>query len=717
MNINLFALAGLSVAIVCFLLSFFIFVSSKGKLPRLWALFNISVGIFGFGTFLVGISQTYQQAFLSWKITLFGVSYIAMFFYHVVYEFCKLKNKTMLQFVYFHGILFSILGITTSTIFHSMRYAFNQFYYYEAGIGFNILFSVWLIIVLNAFGNLFLYLRRTRGLSLMQGKYLFWGMLLGFLGGSTTSFPSWGIDIYPAWHFFICVYIAVSTYAIFKYQLMDIRIVVTRLSVFVLVYTFILGLPLGLVFWGRVWLTSILGQEWFWGPLLTLLALATTGPFVFLYLQRKAEAILLQEEQRTQDLLNQASYGMNTIHSLQKLLKLIIDVVVKTLGLNTAKIYLLNNEAEQYILRAPEAENGIILNKEDRLIQLLKEKQYPLVYDEIKMFLNMKGEDASLSEIEIQMRNLSASIVVPMSINNSLLGYLALGERRSKEIYTKGLLNTLAILGNQCALAIDRCYVVEAETKRLEAEGLKERMVSLDHMASSMAHEIDNPIHIIRTSLSFVQSALLRDPRVSMPGEIKQDFDDSLSRSLNASERVSSMIKAILDYSRMGTGKLESVRINDALEGFLQLIQPQIREEKVQFTKEIENDLPPVLGDRVQIEEVFMNFVRNSLHAVRRNEEKKISLKIYKKTENAIRIECWDNGYGIPKEIINDIFLSSMTTKGSSEGTGLGLYRVRKIVDLFRGKVWAESEGKGKGATFIVELPVYEGHKNNTNGA
>ena len=58
-----------------------------------------------------------------------------------------------------------------------------------------------------------------------------------------------------------------------------------------------------------------------------------------------------------------------------------------------------------------------------------------------------------------------------------------------------------------------------------------------------------------------------------------------------------------------------------------------------------------------------------------------------------------------------------MTTKGSSEGTGLGLYRVRKIVDLFRGKVWAESEGKGKGATFIVELPVYEGHKNNTNGA
>jgi two-component system sensor kinase FixL len=274
-------------------------------------------------------------------------------------------------------------------------------------------------------------------------------------------------------------------------------------------------------------------------------------------------------------------------------------------------------------------------------------------------------------------------------------------------MYTKGLLNALSVLGSSAAIAIDRCNYIAAETKRLEGEGLKERMVSLDHMASSMAHEIDNPMHIIRTSLSFVKSALLRDPRVSMPEEIKQDFDDSLVRSLNASERVSSMIKAILDYSRMGTGKLESIRVSDALEGFLQLIQPQIREEKVQFAREIEDNLPPVLGDRVQMEEVFMNFVRNSLHAIRRKEEKKISLKIFRKNETIIRIECADNGYGIPGEIINDIFLSSMTTKGSNEGTGLGLYRVRKIVDLFRGKVWAESEGKGKGATFIVELPVY----------
>jgi two-component system sensor kinase FixL len=411
---------------------------------------------------------------------------------------------------------------------------------------------------------------------------------------------------------------------------------------------------------------------------------------------------------------------MNTIHNLQKLLRLIIVVITKTIRADRARVYLFDQDTDRYVLKAPPSENGISFDKDDPLMQRLKKENYPLVYDELRILSDSETKDTALHDVVAQMQTLLSEVIVPITMSDNLLGFLVLGERRSKQDYSKELLNTLSVLGNQVALAIENCHYIEAETKRLEAEGLKERMISLDHMASSMAHEIDNPMHIIRQSLGFIQEFLLNDPRGSMPRELKQDYEDALLRSQGAAERVSGMIKAILDYSRMGTGKLESVRISDALEGFLQLIQPQIREERVQFTREIEDNLPPVLGDKVQMEEVFMNFVRNSLHAVRRNEEKRIFLKIARKNEKTIRIECTDNGYGIPGEIINDIFLSSMTTKGSSEGTGLGLYRVRKIVDLFRGKVWAESEGKGKGATFIVELPVYEKNggdilKNNNN--
>ena len=155
-------------------------------------------------------------------------------------------------------------------------------------------------------------------------------------------------------------------------------------------------------------------------------------------------------------------------------------------------------------------------------------------------------------------------------------------------------------------------------------------------------------------------------------------------------------------------------RIEEALEGFTELIKPQFKKDKVELKFEVEEDLPLIFGDRIQFEEILMNFVMNSAHALRFEDDKSVLVKIFKKDERTIRLECSDKGYGIPAKIIEDIFLSSVTTKGSSEGTGLGLYRVRKIVDLFKGKVWAESEGKGKGSTFIVELPVFDGNMEET---
>ena len=79
-------------------------------------------------------------------------------------------------------------------------------------------------------------------------------MLLGFIGGATTAPPAWGVYFYPFGHFFICIYAAISTYAIFKYKIMDISVAVTRLGVFVVVYSLVLGLPFGLVLWGKQWL-------------------------------------------------------------------------------------------------------------------------------------------------------------------------------------------------------------------------------------------------------------------------------------------------------------------------------------------------------------------------------------------------------------------------------------------------------------------------------
>jgi two-component system, NtrC family, sensor histidine kinase HydH len=701
----------LSVATLCALLAFVVFAYSTKKVHKIWAIFNVIVAMWGLAIFLAGMSTTAERALIFWRLTYLPCTFISIVFYHVIAEFCEIRRQRMLSFAYIQGILFALLIIFSDYFVSSTFYVFDSIHYHKATFLFAIWLVLWFVIVASAFVELYEFIKRSQGIQKTQALYLFWGMLLGHTGGAISVIPSFDILIYPAWHFMICIYAAISTYAIFKYQIMDIRVAATRLSIFVLVYSLVLGVPFGLEIWGREWLVENFGRLGGVIPMLILSGFATSGPFIYLYLQRKAEESILKEERRIQDMLVRASGGMNTIHDLNKLLKLIIAVVKRTLRVDDAQVYLLDQEAGRYVpgalLKNEEVENKTLLDDNDFLIQSLKKKNYPLVYDEFRSSVSAENKAASLYDAGTRM--LSPEVIVPMTIDKNLLGFLVLGEREMKQEYSAALLNTLSVLGNQAALAIKNCRFWEEETKRMEKEGLQERMVSLDHMASSMAHEIDNPVHIIQQSLGYMKDYLLKDARCVMPKDVKDDFQDSLVQTQKAAERISGMIKAILDYSRMGTGELGPVSINHAVEEFLQLIGPEIKQERVHFVQDVENNLPLVLGDKIQIEEILMNFVSNSLHAVKRKNTKRINLRIFRKNEKTVRIECTDNGYGIPQKLIKDIFLSSTTTKGSSEGTGLGLYRVRKIVDLFKGKVWAESEGQDKGAAFIVELPVYEG--------
>jgi signal transduction histidine kinase len=147
--------------------------------------------------------------------------------------------------------------------------------------------------------------------------------------------------------------------------------------------------------------------------------------------------------------------------------------------------------------------------------------------------------------------------------------------------------------------------------------------------------------------------------------------------------------------------------MDEVIETSLEIMAPQLKYEGIVFKKEITPNLS-VKGNKIHLEEIFVNITSNAIHAIKHNQkkEKELILKIHKNSPKTLLMEFKDTGYGIKREMLEDIFLDFVTTKATSEGTGMGLGRVRKIVENHGGKIWAESEGGDKGASFFIELPL-----------
>jgi len=307
---------------------------------------------------------------------------------------------------------------------------------------------------------------------------------------------------------------------------------------------------------------------------------------------------------------------------------------------------------------------------------------------------------------------MSAEVIVPMILENFVIGFIVLGERIEKGTYSAKLMNVLSVLGTQATLAVQSALYLQAETERVQQEGAAARRESLDVLVGTMAHEIDNPLTFVMGEADFLQE-MLESKRYDIPQEDKALIAKSCGHIISGAQRVSNIIKAVEQYSKKQLSPMAPVFINQMLVPLQALLLlHKGKYPKVELIEDIQADLPPVWGQPVLIEEVILNLVRNGMHAALRqnpNGGGKLVLKISRQNDHVI-IETTDNGYGIEPKILKQLFQVPTTTKGSTEGTGLGLYHVRRVVaDMLKGTVRAESQGAGQGARFVVALPVYKG--------
>lgn len=224
---NLFSLENLIITIFCLTLACFIAKYAENKAQRIWAFFNCAVATWSFGTFLVGISKTPEQALLYWKLAYLGVTFISILFYHFVCTYYELKRKTITLILYVQGFIFSFIILFTNILLNDIHLMFDNIYYNKTNFCFTVWWTIWNIISILAFYEFGIHIKSDISRR-VPSLIMFWAMLIGFTGGVTTSFPVYGITIYPKYHIVICLYAILVAYGIFYHRLLPINIVIKR---------------------------------------------------------------------------------------------------------------------------------------------------------------------------------------------------------------------------------------------------------------------------------------------------------------------------------------------------------------------------------------------------------------------------------------------------------------------------------------------------------
>jgi two-component system NtrC family sensor kinase len=219
-----------------------------------------------------------------------------------------------------------------------------------------------------------------------------------------------------------------------------------------------------------------------------------------------------------------------------------------------------------------------------------------------------------------------------------------------------------------------------------------EKLASIGQLAAGVAHEINNPIGVI---LGFAQILVKRTPDTS-------PIYKPLATIEREGLRCKQIVQDLLDFARQNKPVLSRVNINDVIDAASDLMPHHANSEKVQVTKTYASDLPRVLADENQLQQVFLNILLNAYQAMPEGGQLRIASRA---VGDEVQAVFADNGAGIPEENLKRIFDPFFTTKEVGEGTGLGLSISYGIVEQHGGTIEVESE-VGTGATFIIRLPV-----------
>jgi signal transduction histidine kinase len=681
------------------ILGIFVYVwDRRNSVNRIFALLSLSIAVFTLGQFMREIAPTKAFAlFWGGNILFSGLILLPVFFLHFVFTLTNRKRilKPLIILYVISCFFFILLHTTDWLILRDMipKQSFN--YYSIPGKLFPSFFILFLAIIVYAHFELFVTLKQSFGIKRNQIKYVTLASMIAFIGGSTSFFVDFNLNVYPIGNCFIWVYPIILAYAIVKHRLMDISFVIKK-GVTYAYASFLLLIPL--------FLLILYVQKSTFGHIsfpfsIAILCIIFIASYFFPQVKVKAERTIEQyifknkfDYKKT---ISDLSKAMVSILNINELCRKIITTTTEAMQVKTATIFILHEEDACYRLY-----ESIGVNEERVVSSYPKDDPFFTWlerYDEIfvREELERHSSDAEARKAMERLREMDGELCIPLVAKKKLIGIISLGMKGKGEMYTHEDIELLNTMANQATVALENARLYEDLSRAKVQMQRADRLASLGTLTAGLAHEIRNPLVAIKTFTQLL-------PERFDDSEFREHF---LSVTAGEVDRIASLVTELLDFARPSQPKLNREDLNQIVEKMMLLVDTESHKKNVQIIKNFNDFLPPVVLDREQIKQVLLNVLLNAVDATPEDGTIFVETAPIKKNGSLdyVQIVIKDTGRGIPEEDLDKVFTPFFTTK--HEGSGLGLAISHQIIQEHQGNIEVEST-KNQGTTFRINIPV-----------
>jgi PAS domain S-box-containing protein len=373
------------------------------------------------------------------------------------------------------------------------------------------------------------------------------------------------------------------------------------------------------------------------------------------------------------------------------------ELLTKSEDLRKVRAALLNvledtDELKRSVIDERNKTMTIIENLTDGVILLNKKKQIEIINSPAAELFNI-GKKEAIGKCFVDLLDIE---------NISEIKKILIDKDRIKNIYREEVVTLNGLyLEITSVLLKDEIeekgflVIIHDVTKEKLIEKMKTEFISV------AAHQLRTPLSTIKWTIRMILDGDV--------GEINEEQRELLEQTYISNERMIRLINDLLDVSRIEEGRLlynqEDAQIEDVIDSVIEASQEMIRNKKIVLEVN-KKETPKVKIDKEKIKVVIQNLLENAVKYTEQGGKIKISLN---NDEKNVIFKIEDSGVGIPKSqqdrIFTKFFRAENVTRMETDGTGLGLYTTKNIVQAHKGQIWFESE-KNKGTTFYFTIPI-----------